>query len=59
MGIKAFLSKPMASWVVAQQQSWMKQPEQAQQQVFESIIRTGANTALGRDHYFKDIETPQ
>ncbi|WP_205502835.1 GH3 auxin-responsive promoter family protein [Rufibacter psychrotolerans] len=59
MGVKAFLSKPLAAWTVAQQQSWMEQPGQAQQQVFEAIIRKGAKTAFGRDHYFKDIQTPQ
>ncbi|WP_207435668.1 GH3 auxin-responsive promoter family protein [Sabulibacter ruber] len=59
MGIKAFLSKPLAAWTVAQQKSWMEQPGQAQQRVFESIIRKGANTAFGRDHHFKDIQTPK
>ncbi len=53
------MSKPLAAWTVAQQQSWMEQPGQAQQQVFEAIIRKGAKTAFGRDHYFKDIQTPQ
>ncbi|MBC3541312.1 GH3 auxin-responsive promoter family protein [Rufibacter sediminis] len=59
MGIKAFLSKPLAAWVHSQQQSWMERPAQAQQQVFKSIIGKAANTAFGKDHYFKDIQTPK
>ncbi|RNI29538.1 hypothetical protein EFA69_08250 [Rufibacter immobilis] len=59
MGIKAFLSKPLASWVVSRQQRWMAQPAQAQEQVFQSIIRKAENTAFGKDHHFKDIQTPQ
>ncbi|GGK65999.1 GH3 auxin-responsive promoter family protein [Rufibacter glacialis] len=59
MGIKALLSKPMAAWVVARQQRWMEDPAQAQQQVFASIVRAAASTAFGKDHYFKDVQTPQ
>ncbi|KAA3439331.1 GH3 auxin-responsive promoter family protein [Rufibacter hautae] len=59
MGVKAFLSKPLAALTVARQKSWMEHPAQAQQQVFTSIIRKAANTAFGKDHYFKDIQTPQ
>ncbi|MFC6997686.1 GH3 auxin-responsive promoter family protein [Rufibacter roseus] len=59
MGIKALLSKPLAAWVQTNQKSWMEQPAQAQQQVFQQILKKASNTAFGRDHYFKDIQSPK
>jgi hypothetical protein len=59
MGVKSFLSKPLAAWTVARQQNWMERPAEAQQRVFQGLIQKAAGTAFGKDHYFKDIQTPK
>ncbi|WP_066830821.1 GH3 auxin-responsive promoter family protein [Rufibacter ruber] len=57
MGVKSLLSKPFAAWVHARQKGWMERPAQAQQQIFHQIMKKAANTAFGKDHYFKDIQS--
>ncbi|WP_192820079.1 GH3 auxin-responsive promoter family protein [Rufibacter sp. LB8] len=56
MGIKAMLSKPLASWANVQQQAWVERPNETQQQVFRQLIKKAATTAFGRDHHFQDIQ---
>ncbi|CAN5773454.1 GH3 auxin-responsive promoter family protein [soil metagenome] len=57
MGLKAVLSKPLAAYVHFRNQQWMERPVQAQQKVFEKIIRQAASTSFGRDHHFAEIQT--
>ena len=57
MGFRSLLAKPFAAWVVRKQQSWMRFPDQAQQAVFEEIIKKAANTQFGKDHGFSKIRT--
>ncbi|RLD24104.1 MAG: hypothetical protein DRI71_03535 [Bacteroidetes bacterium] len=55
MGIRASLSKPLASLIARQQKKWALAPGKYQQKIFENLIKVGATTAFGKDHDFKDI----
>ncbi|NJN25885.1 MAG: GH3 auxin-responsive promoter family protein [Cyclobacteriaceae bacterium] len=57
MGIRSFLSKPLAAVVAAQQRSWASRPGESQQKVFESIIAKASITRFGSDHDFEGIKT--
>ena len=57
MGVKAWLSKPLAAYVHKQHQSWIQNPVEAQKAVFEKIIREAQHTAFGREHHFSEIRT--
>jgi hypothetical protein len=57
MGIRALLSKPLARYVVNQQQRWMYNAPTAQQGWMHQIVKTAKQTVFGRDHFFKDIHT--
>jgi hypothetical protein len=55
MGIKAFLSKPLASWVHKSNQKWINNPVESQLQTLQNLIAKGAKTQFGQDH--KIIQT--
>ncbi|WP_044202300.1 GH3 auxin-responsive promoter family protein [Flammeovirga sp. OC4] len=55
MGFKSFLSKPLAAYIVKQQNEWAKNPSRSQDKVFQSLIQGAKNTAFGKDHNFGDI----
>lgn len=55
MGIRAFLSKPIASFIVGRQKKWSAQPGKTQQRVFQSLIHNAKNTLFGKDHDFSSI----
>lgn len=57
MGFRASLSKPLARYVVSQQQSWMYNAPFAQDQWRKQLITQAKNTAFGRDHFFKDVHS--
>ncbi len=57
MGIRSALSKPLAAYVVRQQQQWSSQPEATQDKVFQSIIQQAKDTIFGKDHAFADIRS--
>ncbi len=57
MGIKAFLSKPFASYAVKQINRWKKRAIQSQQEVFKRLISDAKDTAFGRDHHFSEIRS--
>jgi len=59
MGIRSALSKPLAKWVVQQQQDWMHRPADAQNRWLKTLIKRGQNTVFGRDHYLADVQTVQ
>lgn len=56
MGIRAFLSKPIASFIVGRQKKWSSQPGKTQQRVFQSLIHNAKNTLFGKDHDFSSIK---
>ncbi|NMM49485.1 GH3 auxin-responsive promoter family protein [Marinigracilibium pacificum] len=55
MGLKSFLSKPFASYVIRKQKKWSADPAKYQQKVFDELVRVGKNTAFGKDHDFASI----
>ncbi len=57
MGIRAFLSKPIASWVVNRQKKWALNPSQTQQKVLDYLLKEAANTSFGKDHQFASIKS--
>ncbi len=59
MGIRSFLSKPMARWVVQQQEQWARNPVRTQQQVLRYLIQKAAATRFGKDHGFGKIKDHQ
>lgn len=56
MGIRSFLSKPFASYIVAHQKKWSAEPGKFQQAVFNQLLATGKSTQFGKDHHFADIK---
>lgn len=59
MGIRSFLAKPLASYTVARQEKWARQPVVAQEKVFQNIIKKAQNTLFGKDHDFANIQNHQ
>ncbi|MBD1398432.1 GH3 auxin-responsive promoter family protein [Pontibacter sp. JH31] len=57
MGVKAWLSKPLAAYVHRKHQAWIQNPVAAQQAVFDKIIKKAQHTAFGREHRFSEIKT--
>ena len=57
MGIRSFLSKPLAAYVVRQQRKWATRPVETQQKVFWQLIEKAKHTAFGIDHDFSGIVT--
>lgn len=57
MGIRSFLSKPLAAIAANQQKAWSSKPGETQQKVFRSIISKARETRFGIDHNFKDIKS--
>ena len=59
MGLKAALSKPFAAWVVKRINKWKKNPLKAQDDVFQSLIKSARHTVFGNDHHFSSIKNYQ
>jgi len=57
MGLKSFLGKIYANYVVRQNQKWIKQPLEAQEKILQKLINTAENTNFGKDHSFSKIKT--
>ncbi|MCS6823866.1 MAG: GH3 auxin-responsive promoter family protein [Cytophagaceae bacterium] len=57
MGIRALLSKPLASYIVHQQTKWSSNPQATQEKIFRYLISYARNTAFGKDHTFEQIHT--
>jgi hypothetical protein len=55
MGIRSILSKPFASYVISRQNKWTKHPESYQDQLFNRLVKTAADTRFGKDHDFAGI----
>ncbi|MFA0963283.1 GH3 auxin-responsive promoter family protein [Roseivirga sp. BDSF3-8] len=55
MGIRSFLSKPLAAYVVRDQKKWSSQPAETQEKVFRELIEKGSETAFGSDHGFGSV----
>src|SRR4028119_73021 len=57
MGIRALLSKPLASIVVGAQQRWAAAPEETQYRTLEHLIAEAKHTLFGKEHHFDSIQT--
>jgi hypothetical protein len=56
MGIRAFLSKPIARYIVGKQKKWTSNPVHTQKEVFNYLIKNGKNTLFGKEHHFSSIK---
>lgn len=59
MGVKSKILKPIAKRIAKQIDRWSADAVGAQQKVFEHLIKVGEKTAFGKDHNFKNINTPE
>jgi len=57
MGIRSFLSKPLAAWVTGRQQQWAAKPVETQETVRQALIHGGRQTLFGKDHSFAGIRS--
>lgn len=55
--IKAALSKPFAKLIAKRIKKWSSRPVETQQKVFKSLITEASQTAFGKDHNFKNINS--
>ncbi len=57
MGVRSILSKPLAAYVVAQQNKWIARSAEVQANWRNKLIQQAQNTLFGKEHYFKDIRS--
>ena len=57
MGLKSKLGKPYAKIVAKSNKKWIKKPIDAQNRIFQSLIKSAQNTAFGKDHRFEEIKS--
>ena len=53
----AALSKPFAKLIAKRIKKWSSRPVETQQKVFKSLITEASQTAFGKDHNFKNINS--
>ena len=58
MGVKAFLSRPLAAFTVHRYRQWQAQPAATQARLLAALARTAAGTAFGRAHDLAAVRTP-
>ena len=56
MGLKSFLAKPYARYIVGSNKKWINNPIAAQERVFKSLIDQAKTTLFGKDHCFENIK---
>jgi hypothetical protein len=57
MGIKAILSRPLARYIVQQQQQWISESIAIQEKWRQELVAKAAATEFGKDHFFGDIHS--
>ena len=57
MGLKSKLGRPYAKIVGNSNKNWIKNPINAQNRIFKSLIKSAQNTAFGIDHCFEKIKS--
>ncbi len=57
MGIRSILSRPLARYIVKQQQEWIARSVEVQEKWRSELVRKAAGTQFGKDHFFKDIHS--
>ena len=53
--IKELAAKVFAGLVHRKNQKWIQNPINAQNQVFQELLKKGRNTVFGKDHAFETI----
>lgn len=56
MGVRAFLSKPIARYVVKKYKKWSGDAFEVQRSVLKNLVEDARDTAFGKDHDFKNIK---
>ncbi len=59
MGIRSFLSRPLAAFVATQQKAWSSKPGETQRKIFKDIIAKASGTVFGVDHDFSGVKSHQ
>jgi len=57
INIKSIFAIPFAKQVRKRVYAWARNPHKTQEKVFNKLISTAKNTAFGKDHDFKNINT--
>ncbi|MBO9615655.1 MAG: GH3 auxin-responsive promoter family protein [Dyadobacter sp.] len=57
MGIRSVLSRPLARYIVKQQQEWIARSVEVQEKWRSELVKKAAATQFGKDHFFKDIHS--
>ncbi|WP_342084427.1 GH3 auxin-responsive promoter family protein [Dyadobacter sp. OTU695] len=57
MGIRSILSRPLARYIVRQQQEWIARSVEVQEKWRAELVSKAAGTQFGKDHFFKDIHS--
>src|SRR5688500_15426158 len=57
MKLKSLLAKPFASYVYKQIRKGMSTAVEDQQNIFQDLLKTGAQTVFGKDHKVAEIKT--
>ena len=57
MGIRSILSRPLARYIVKQQQEWIARSVEVQEKWRLELVKKAAGTQFGKDHFFKDIHS--
>ncbi|WP_207503975.1 GH3 auxin-responsive promoter family protein [Telluribacter humicola] len=57
MGIRSLLSRPLAQYIVQQQQEWISRSVEVQDQWRQALVKKAANTRFGKDHFFRNIHS--
>jgi hypothetical protein len=57
MGIRSILSRPLARYIIRQQQEWIVRSVEVQEKWRAELVSKAAGTQFGKDHFFKDIHS--
>ncbi|MDI9881641.1 GH3 auxin-responsive promoter family protein [Flectobacillus longus] len=55
MGIRAFLAKPFAAYVINQRKKWEKNAVETQLNLMKSLVQQASSTLFGKEHKFSEI----
>ncbi len=55
MGLLSFISKAFAARIARKTKSWSMHPVEAQERVFQYLLKTARDTAFGTDHRFRSV----
>jgi hypothetical protein len=57
MGIRSFLIKPIAKFIVGRNQKWINDPVGTQEKVFRKLLEGSKKTLFGKDHGIDHVKT--